>query len=110
MAIDIARLFDQELPLILAKNEAAAKSIGAKYQVNLAGAGEWNLDLSATGPCCRTGVGPADCTLTMDAFDFQKLVDNPQGNGMLLFFAGKLKIEGTQSQVMKLQKLFTLKA
>ena len=31
-------------------------------------------------------------TITIAAEDFQKLVENPQANGMQLFFAGKLKV------------------
>ena len=41
---------------------------------------------------------------------FQKLVENPQANGMALFFSGKLKVAGNQMLAMKLQKLFELRA
>jgi penicillin-binding protein 1A len=40
---------------------------------------------------------------------FQKLHENPQANGMQLFFAGKLKVSGNQMLAMKLQKLFSYK-
>ena len=51
----------------------------------------------------------AECTITMAEPDFQKLVENPQANGMQLFFAGKLKVQGNQMLAMKLQKLFSYK-
>ena len=109
MAVDVKKLFNEELPAALEKNAEDAKSIGAKYQMNITGEGEWNIDVSSTGPACKAGSGPADCTITIAAEDFQKLVENPQANGMQLFFAGKLKVAGNQMLAMKLQKLFALK-
>src|SRR5687768_1748381 len=111
MAVDIQNLFNTELPKALAANEAAAKEIGAKYQLNITGegGGEWFIDVSASGPKAEPGnPGGADCTITVSTEDFQKLHENPQANGMQLFFAGKLKVAGNQMLAMKLQKLFAL--
>jgi putative sterol carrier protein len=111
MAVDIHKLFNEELPAALAQNPDAAKEIGAKYQLNVGSVGEWFIDVSATGPRCEPGnPGGADCTITIAAEDFQKLVENPQANGMQLFFAGKLKVTGNPTLAMKLQKLFALRA
>jgi putative sterol carrier protein len=109
MAVDIKKLFNEELPASLAKNAEDAKTIGAKYQMNIAGEGEWNIDVTSTGPAIKAGTDAADCTITMAAEDFQKLLENPQANGMALFFAGKLKVAGNQMLAMKLQKLFSYK-
>lgn len=109
MAVDVKKLFNEELPAGLAKNAEDAKSIGAKFQINVTGEGEWNIDASSTGPAAKEGQGPADCTITIAAEDFQKLLENPQANGMQLFFAGKLKVQGNQMLAMKLQKLFSYK-
>jgi putative sterol carrier protein len=111
MAVDIQKLFDQELPAALSKNAEDAKTIGAKFQMNITGptGGEWFIDVSATGPACKRGNETADCTITITDEDFQKLVENPQANGMQLFFAGKLKVAGNQMLAMKLQKLFSYK-
>ena len=113
MAVDVKKLFNEELPAALEKNAAEAKTIGAKYQMNITGEGEWYIDVSESGPSCKPGTGPdgaaADCTITIAAEDFQKLVENPQANGMQLFFAGKLKVTGNQMLAMKLQKLFGFK-
>lgn len=108
MAVDIKKLFNESLPAALAKNPDEAKNIGAKYQMNVTGEGEWFIDVSSTGPSCKPGTGEADCTITIAAEDFQKLVENPQANGMQLFFAGKLKIGGNTPLAMKLSKLFSL--
>jgi len=107
MAVDIKKLFNEELPAALAKNAEDAKTIGAKYQMNITGEGEWNIDVSASGPSCKSGTYPADCTITIASEDFQKLFENPQANGMQRFFAGKLKVTGNQMLAMKLQKLFS---
>lgn len=112
MAVDIQKLFNEELPATLAKNGDAAKQIGAKYQINVTGegGGEWFIDVSSSGPKAEQGnPGTAECTITITSEDFQKLYENPQANGMQLFFAGKLKVSGNQMLAMKLQQLFTLK-
>lgn len=111
MAVDIQKLFNDELPAALTKNPDAAKEIGAKYQINISGdgGGEWFIDVSDSGPKAEKGApGGADCTIDISAEDFQKLHENPQANGMQLFFAGKLKVTGNQMLAMKLQKLFAL--
>lgn len=109
MAVDIKQLFNETLPAALAKNAEDARTIGAKFQMNISGdgGGEWNIDVSSTGPSCKPGTGEADCTMAITDEDFQKLVENPQANGMQLFFAGKLKVTGNQMLAMKLQKLFS---
>jgi putative sterol carrier protein len=111
MAVDIQKLFNEELPAALAKNPDQAKQIGAKYQINISGegGGEWYIDVSDSGPKAEKGnPGTADCTISITSEDFQKLHENPQANGMQLFFSGKLKVAGNQMLAMKLQKLFQL--
>ncbi len=108
MSVDIKKLFNEQLPTGLANNAEDAKLIGAKFQINVTGEGEWAIDASSTGPSCKAGTGEApDCTITITSEDFQKLMENPQANGMQLFFAGKLKVAGNQMLAMKLQKLFS---
>ncbi len=111
MAVDIQNLFNNELPGALAKNGDAAKQIGATYQINVTGdgGGEWFIDVSNSGPRVEKGnPGSAECTITLSSEDFQKLHENPQANGMQLFFAGKLKVAGDQVLATKLQRLFNL--
>jgi putative sterol carrier protein len=112
MAVDIQNLFNEELPSAMARNPGPAKEIGAKYQINIKGdgGGEWYIDCSSTGPKAEKGnPGGADCTIEISADDFQKLVENPDANGMQLFFSGKLKVTGNQMLAMKLKKLFELR-
>ncbi|WP_437768679.1 SCP2 sterol-binding domain-containing protein [Sorangium sp. So ce281] len=113
MAVDIQKLFNEELPAALAKHTDAAKQIGGKYQINVTGegGGEWLIDLSDSGPKLSSGnPGNADVTISLSSEDFQKLHENPQANSMQLFFAGKLKVTGNQMLAMKLPKLFQLNA
>lgn len=108
MAVDIAKLFNEDLPARLARNSEEAKAINARFQINVTGAGSWNADLTSTGPRVTQGEAPADCTVTVSADDFQKLIENP-AIGPQLFFSGKLKISGNQMLGLKLQKIFSLK-
>ena len=112
MAVDIQKLFNEEIPAQLAKHSDAAKQVGATFQFNVTGdgGGEWFINVSDSGPSLEAGSKPADCTLTISAEDFQKLYENPQANGMQLYFGGKLKVDGNQMLAMKLNKLFTLGA
>jgi len=109
MAVDIRNLFNVQLPATLAKNADDAKAIGAKYQMTITGptGGEWNVDVTSSGPSCKPGSGPADCTVTISDDDFQTLLENPEANALPFFFSGKLKVTGNPMLAMKLQKLFS---
>jgi len=111
MAVDIQKLFNEEVPAKIAKSPDAAKQIGATYQFVITGdgGGEWFIDVSDSGPKCEAGnPGNAQCTMTLSSDDFQKLMENPQANGAQLFFQGKLKVTGNNMLAMKLSKLFQL--
>ena len=108
---DIQNLFNVELPAQIAAHPDAAKAIGAKFQINITGdgGGEWFIDASDSGPSAVPGnPGGNDVSITLTVEDFQKLMENPQANGMALFFAGKLKLTGNMMLAQKLNKLFTL--
>jgi len=108
MAVDIRKLFDQDLPAAMAANPDRARAVGAKYQFNVPGEGAWFIDASSTGPSCASGTHPADCTLTLSAEDFQKLVENPQANGTQFIYAGKIKVSGNPQLAIKFSQLLTL--
>ena len=110
MAVDIQKLFNEEVPAKIAGNADAAKQIGATYQFIITGegGGEWFINVKDDPKCVAGNPGGAECTMTLAAEDFQKLMENPQANGMQLFFGGKLKVAGNNMLAMKLQKLFAL--
>ena len=111
MAEDIKKLFNEDLKGAIEKNPDAAKEIGAKFQINIEGdnGGSWFIDCTDSPKLEAGSPGGADVTIDIAEEDFQKLLENPQANGMQLFFAGKLKVQGNQMLAMKLQKLFELR-
>lgn len=110
MKADIKALFNERLPSALLRNADDAKTIGAKFQLNITGptGGAWHIDVSggAASPTCVPGTGPADCAITISDEDFQLLLEDPQLNAMQFFFNGKLQVTGNQMLALKLQKLF----
>ena len=111
MAVDIRKMFNEQLPAAMARNEDAAKAIGVSYQLDVTGegGGQWFVDCTATGPRIEAGnPGGADCTVVLSVPDFQLLMEAPQANGMKLFFAGKLKITGNPLLATKLLTLLEL--
>jgi hypothetical protein len=44
MPVDTKKLFNEDLPGAMERNKADALAIGAKYQMNVTGAGEWFID------------------------------------------------------------------
>ncbi|PIE05769.1 MAG: hypothetical protein CSA75_03020 [Sorangium cellulosum] len=110
MAVDIVQLFNEHIPGALERNAEDAKTINAKFQLIIDGAGEWFVDCTDRGPTCVAGKGEGpDVTIQATSEDFQTLYENPQTAGMQLFFAGKLKVDGNQMLAMKLSKLFAYK-
>jgi putative sterol carrier protein len=109
MAVDVKKLFNEELKGALSRNPAEARKIGGAYQLNITGAGSWGIDLAKDPPTVVEGqVTNPGATIELAEPDFQALYANPN-EGMKLFFAGKLKVKGNQMLAMNLQKLFALK-
>ena len=110
MAVDIKKLFNEDLKSALERNPAEAKKIGGVYQLNITGAGSWGIDLSKDAPTVTEGTIPnPGVTIDIAESDFQTLYANPQAEGMKLFFSGKLKVKGNQMLAMNLTKLLSLK-
>lgn len=103
--MDTNKLFNETLPAALQAHSDEAKAVGAKFQFNIADAGEWFVDLTQTGPTCNPGKGTADCTFNISAKDFEYLLKNPQAHAMQLFFSGKLRIVGNQMLGLKLKNI-----
>ncbi len=106
--MDIAKLFDTDVPAWLEANADAAKRVGAKYQFNITGegGGQWFLDLSRTGPKIERAAGQrADCTITISAADFPTLWSNLYA-GESMYYSGKIWISGDEMLAMSLQNVF----
>ena len=103
--MDIPKLFDTDLPAWLAANADSAKRVGGKYIFNITGdgGGKWYLDLSSTGPKIEPGAGQrVDCTITLNAADFQSLWGNLYV-GESLYYSGRLYISGDEMVAMQLR-------
>ena len=108
--VDVQKFLNEDLPALIAQNAAAARQVNGTIQLNVTGegGGAWVINAADKVPSVSKGnSGGADCTVTITVEDLQKLLENPQANGMALFFAGKLKVTGNPALVTKLPTLFT---
>jgi predicted lipid carrier protein YhbT len=55
-------------------------------------------------PGITDGDGEADCTIRMSAADFIRLAEG-KADSRMLFFSGKLKVDGDMGLALKLKKL-----
>jgi hypothetical protein len=111
MAVDVQKLFNEELPAAFAKNPDAAKQINLKFQWNITGdgGGFWYVDASDSGPSITKGnPGYADCEVTLDSEYFQILYEDPDTKLMELFLSGRLEIIGSLQLCLKISELFSL--
>lgn len=108
MTVDTKKLFNEEIPAALTRRGDDARKIGGKYQLNIAGSGNWTVDLVSNPPTVTEGTA-TDAAVTIDVAesDFQTMLAD-QSAAMKLFFAGKLKVKGNQMLAMNLTKLFNL--
>lgn len=86
---DTAAFFSDFLPKKL--NDASIRSIGKVYLFDIQGAGQWTLDLAAGTVSEGAPAGKADCTVTCEKSNWEKLLDNP-GLAMQLFMTKKLTV------------------
>ncbi len=103
----ISRLFEQDLPEAFRRNAAEVAAIGVRFQLTIAGFGEWIIDASSTTPSCRPGRAEADCT-----FEFAstgalfRYLEAPRRRMVDLFLANELEILGRQTHARKLPRVF----
>ena len=75
------------------------------YVFDIAGAGQWKVDVNDGNVSVAEGGGDADATISASEETFQKIIDGEQ-NPTSAYMTGKLKIKGDMGAAMKLQKLF----
>ena len=111
IAVNVRKVFNEELPAIFASNADAARQIGVKFQICVTGdgGGEWYVDASDSGPNVMEGnPGSADCGITIDVADFRTLYNNPQTDMVRLYFSGKVRFSGDTKKAGRLRQLFEL--
>lgn len=85
---DTATFFSDFLPKKL--DNPTIRAIGKVYAFDIKGAGQWTLDL-AGGSVSEGLPAKADCTVTCDKDNWEKMLDNP-GLAMQLFMTKKLTV------------------
>lgn len=67
--------------------------------------GQWTIAITdGSGVVSEGDGGSADCTVTVDAENFLKIVSK-EANAQMMFMTGKLKVKGNMGLAMKLQKV-----
>jgi putative sterol carrier protein len=86
-------------------DQSKAAGLTASYRFDVDGAGSWLVDVDEGKVTVTENGGDADCTITVGADNFMKIVNGEQ-NPTVAYMSGKLKVSGDLGQAMKLQKLF----
>jgi carbamoyltransferase len=96
--------FIESLRATLERNSTAAREIGGAYRLNIAGARTFMIDLSGGKPAIVEGPLSTKplAAIEVAESDLQTFWRDPQGEGLKLYRAGKVKIEGSQNQAMML--------
>ncbi len=67
--------------------------------------GQWTVKIEeGVGGASEGAEGEADCTVTVSAENFLKIVSK-EANSQMMFMTGKLKVKGNMGLAMKLQKV-----
>jgi carbamoyltransferase len=100
--LNVTDCFIETMSKTLERNSAMASAIGGTYQINVAGVRSFLIDLSGDKPAIIETALPAKPLAAIDVSesDLQALWRDPQGEGLKLFQAGKIKIEGSQNHAM----------
>lgn len=98
---DTTEFFKDFLPNKI-KDDESLQKIGKVFQFNI-GDDVWTLDLANANVSEGAAAEKADCTITCDKDNWEKLLDNP-ALGMQLFMMGKLKADniGLATQLQKI--------
>lgn len=88
---DINEFFGEYLPNKLSENPDLVKDINAVFVFDIAGAGQWTVDMTGEGVITEGVADDAGCTVTAAKDDFEAMLDNP-ATAMSLFMSGKLAV------------------
>ena len=101
----VKEVFD-EIQKQLDEDPSKGKAVNGVYKFVITGegGGTWLVDLKADPPVVKEEDGDAQCTITVSADDFIKIV-NKELNSQMAFMTGKLKIQGDMGLAMKLNQI-----
>jgi putative sterol carrier protein len=84
---------------------AKAAGMNASYRFEIAGSGNWTVEVDDGKVSVTEDGGDGDCTISTSSETFLKIANREQ-NPTAAYMSGKLKVKGDMGQAMKLQKLF----
>jgi hypothetical protein len=108
---NLTEQFVADIRGVLERNADAARKIGGVYQLNVTGARTLIIDLSTDKPTMLEGA-PArnpSAVINLTEKDLQTLRTDPDNEGVKLFYAGKIKVEGSAAHAMSFTQIFKLK-
>jgi len=108
---NLTEQFVADIRGVLERNVDAARKIGGVYKLNVTGARTLIIDLSTDKPTMLEGA-PApnpSAVINITEKDLQTLRTDPDNEGVKLFYAGKIKVEGGAEHAMRFTQIFKLK-
>ncbi|MBV8080221.1 MAG: SCP2 sterol-binding domain-containing protein [Actinobacteria bacterium] len=81
------------------------EGIDHSYLFDVAGEGEWLVEVRGGTVTVSEGPADADVTIACDAETFDRIAAGQQ-NPVLAYMSGKVKISGDTAAALKLQKIF----
>jgi putative sterol carrier protein len=81
-----------------------AADLSASYRFDIAGAGNWHVDVEKGVVTVTESQDPADCVIATDEQTFLAVVENEQ-SPMGAFMTGKIRVEGDMGLAVRLKDL-----
>lgn len=107
MAASAREFFQRTVPEQLTTGPQRFK-LGVTFSVNVAGAGEWTVNLRSFPPSIEAGIGPrADLAIRLPEPTFSELLASPE-KGMDLYYRGALKVDGDLNLAPQVMAFFRL--
>jgi carbamoyltransferase len=109
--VNLTDLFIEDIRGALERNADAARRIGGIYQINITGTRTLSIDLSKEKPVLMEGAATGNPSAVIDITEknLQILRADPENEGVKLFYAGKIKVEGSTKNAMSFTQIFKLK-
>lgn len=104
-------LFIEDIQGALERHADDARKIGGVYQINITGTRTLMIDLSKDQPVVVEGASARNpnAVIGITEKDLQTLRADPENEGVKLFNAGKIKVEGSTAYAMNFTQIFKFK-
>lgn len=105
--VNITDMLIADIREALERNADAARQIGGVYQINITGTRTLVIDLSKDKPVMFEGAPVRNPSVVIEVkeTDLQTLRNDPENEGVKLFYVGKVKIEGSTKDAMSFTQI-----